>query len=100
MRNFGLFLLGVWLIAQGFIEVFKVSFSYDRIILASLALSSGLLLLLSVIKTIPREFGIFLLAVWLVMSSGLILFDLTFPHSSIVLSIIGIIAGLMLIFRK
>ncbi len=100
MRYFGLFLLGVWLIAQAVLEVFKVKFSYDQVLLSSMAFSSGVFLLLSVFKTIPREFGLFLLAVWLLMNSGMFLLELTFPYSTVVLSVIGGIAGLMLIFRK
>ena len=100
MRYTGLFLLGFWLIADGVVGIFKLHFFYDRMILSGLELSSGIVLLLSTIKVKPREFGILLLAVWLLIGGGITLFKFTFPNSSMVLAMIGVAAGLLMVFRK
>ncbi len=100
MRYTGLFLLGLWLIADGAVDFFKLHFLYDRMVLSGLEISSGVILLLSAIKVKPREFGILLLAIWLLIGGGITLFNFTFPNSSMTLAIIGGAAGLLLIFRK
>ena len=100
MRYTGLLLLGFWLIAHGVVDTFQLNFSYDRMVFSGLAGCSGIFLLLSSIKVKPREFGILLLAVWLLIGSVITLFKLTFPHAQETLAIIGGVAGLLLIIRK
>ena len=100
MRSTGLFLLGLWLIAGGVVDFFNLHFLYDQMVLSGLEISSGIVLLLSAIKEKPREFGILLLAVWLLIGGGITLFKFTFPNSSMTLAIIGGAAGLLLIIRK
>ena len=100
MRNAGLLLLGIWLIAHGVVDIFKLHFPYDRVVLSGLVVCSGIFLLLGSIKMKPREFGILLLGVWLLIGGVITLFKLTFPHSHETQAIIGGVAGLLLIIRK
>lgn len=44
-RNFGLLLLGVWLIATGLIPLFSISFSGIGTLMAGVAIVAGVLLI-------------------------------------------------------
>ncbi len=46
MRNVGMLLLGIWLIASGLKAVIHLSFEYDWLLLGILAMVSGLLIVL------------------------------------------------------
>jgi hypothetical protein len=46
LKNFGMLLLGIWLIMTGLIELLNFSFSGLPIIMAILAIAAGLLILL------------------------------------------------------
>jgi uncharacterized membrane protein HdeD (DUF308 family) len=44
MKNIGLTLLGVWLIAVGLKSIIHLSFAYDTVVFGALALVSGILI--------------------------------------------------------
>ena len=46
MKNIGLLLLGIWLIAMGLKSVVHLSFAYDTVIYGALAIAAGVLLIL------------------------------------------------------
>lgn len=46
MRNIGLLLLAVWLIATGLKGVAQLSFAYDSVVLGALAIVAGVLILI------------------------------------------------------
>jgi hypothetical protein len=46
MKNIGMLLLGVWLVATGLRSVAHLSFTYDTLIFGILAIAAGALILL------------------------------------------------------
>ncbi len=46
MRNIGMILLAIWLIATGLRSVIDISFQYDALILGVIAIAAGVLILL------------------------------------------------------
>ena len=100
MRSVGLILLGLWLIAEGILNLIDLHFPYDRMILAAAALSAGVALLLNSIQSRLNDLGVLFLGLWLILRSSLFLFKFSFPYSEWLLAITGIIAGLLLILRK
>lgn len=100
MKSIGLLLLGIWLIAIALLDLTHWHFSHQRTVLAVLALISGSVVLLSVIKTRFSDIGLLLLSIWLILRSCMQLFHVTFPHSVLVADILAIASGLFLILRK
>lgn len=99
MKNLGLLILAVWLITQGVLDLTKLHFPYDKLILSIVALVAGLVLLIYVIKTKLSDVGLLLLGVWLVLRSSLYLFHLSFPYSDMTIAIIGVVSGGLLLIR-
>ena len=100
MKNTGLFIMALWLIAQGILSLTKLHFSYEKQFLSSVALCAGIVILLHGVKTRLGDKGLLLLSLWLILRSSLFLFHFTFPYSDVTLAILAIIAGLLLIIRK
>lgn len=100
MKNTGLFIMALWLIAQGVLSLTKLHFPYEKHILSSVALCAGITLLLHGIKTRLGDIGLLLLSLWLILRSSLVLFHYSFPYSDMILAILAIVSGLFLIIRK
>jgi len=100
VKNTGLLLLGVWLTALGIKDFFQLQFRHDEILFASLGFAAGVSLLLNAIGSKFASLGLLFLAVWLLLKSSMMLFNLHFPASGQILSGVGIIAGMLLIFKK
>ncbi len=97
MKQIGLWFLAAWLIIQGLEAVFKFSFPADGKILPAINLLSGSALFLYAVKLKRGDVGLFLLGCWAVLQSTLFLFHLSFHHSNMIVSILGILAGIFLI---
>ena len=100
MKNTGLFIMALCLIAQGLLSLTKLHFAYEKQILSSVALCAGIVILLHGIKTRLGDIGLLLLSLWLILRSSLFLFHYTFPYSDVTLAILAIVAGLLLMIRK
>ena len=100
MKSAGSILLGIWLIGEGLMDLANLHFNFDRTILASFALAAGALLLIHTMQTKIQDLGTFLLSLWLLFSSSLLLFNYSFPQSEKVLAILGICCGVLLLSRK
>ena len=100
MKNLGLFIMALWLIAQGVLSLTTLHFPYEKIALPAVALTAGVVLLLYVIKTKLGDIGLFLLSLWLVLRSSLFLFHFTMPYSDMILAVLAMSAGFFLIVRK
>ena len=100
MKYLGLFLLSIWLIGSGLGELFKFHFKYDQWVWNGFALTSGLVLLLNSLRTLFGDLGLTFLSMWLISISTMRLFKYAYPHSDMALSILGIVAGLLIIARK
>ena len=100
MKYYGLLLLGIWLITHSLLDLFNFHFSYDRIVLAWLALTAGVLLSVYELKAKLESIGTLLLGIWLIIGATMILFKFTFPSSQLIMAILASLAGLLLIVRK
>ena len=100
MKYYGLLLLGIWLITRSLLDLFNFHFSYDRNVLAWLALTAGVLLSVYELKAKLESIGTLLLGIWLIIGAAMILFKFTFPSSQLIMAILAALAGLLLIVRK
>ena len=99
MNAIGSFLLAVWLISRSVTELLNLKFPYGAVALPVLALSAGIFILWPAIR-LRKGIGWLLLSLWLILSAGMALFDLSFSHSGTFLAIIALLAGIFLIVRK
>ncbi|MGR9073297.1 MAG: hypothetical protein ACU833_09565 [Gammaproteobacteria bacterium] len=100
MKYLGLFLLSVWLIGTGIADLFKFHFVYDKWIWNGFALASGAVLLLNSFRTLFSDLGLTVLSAWLILFSTMQMFKYSYTYSSITLSSLGIIAGILIIAKK
>ena len=100
MKNLGLFIMALWLIAQGVLSLTKFHFPYEKIALPAVALTAGVVLLLYAIKSKLGDIGLFLLSLWLMLRSSMFLFHFTFAYSDMTLAILAISAGFFMMIRK
>lgn len=100
MKYYGLLLLGIWLITRSLLELLNVHFSYDKIVLACIALAAGLFLSTHELKEKLESIGILLLGIWLIIGAAIVLFKFTIPSSHLAMPILALLAGLLLIIRK
>lgn len=94
-------LLGIWLIMTGMVSLGGIRFSGSGIILAVIAVLTGILFLLvdRSEKLWPRM-GNVLLGVWLLATGLAPLLHIGFSGSGVVLSVIAIAAGALLLIRR
>jgi len=97
MKQAGLWFLAAWLIIQGLQVVFKFSFPKEDKILPLINLVSGVALFLYAVKLKRGDIGLFLLGCWAILQNTLFLFHITFHYSSLVIAILGIMAGIFLV---
>lgn len=100
MKQTSLWLLAAWLIIQGLEFIFKFSFPHEEKILPIINLLAGTALFLYAVKLKRGDIGLFLLGCWAVLQNTLFLFHVTFHYSGMVLSILGIVAGIFLIIGQ
>lgn len=100
MKYYALLLLGIWLIVRSLLELLNVHFSYEKIVLACIALAAGVLLSTHELKEKLESIGTLLLGIWLIMGAVIVLFKFTFPSSQLVMPILAILAGLLLMVRR
>ncbi len=96
----GLLLLACWLIVQGLLILTPLHFSYEKTLLAALALTSGVVLLMDLLRFKLANAGILMLSIWLLLRSSMILFHVHFPYSETLLAGLGIVAGVFLMVRR
>ncbi len=85
MKNYGLLLLGLWLITRSLLELFNFHFSYDHLVLACIALAAGILFFVYELKTKLQSIGMVLLGIWLITGAAMALFKFTFPSSQLIM---------------
>ena len=100
MKYYGLLLLGIWLIARSVLDLLNMHFSYDKIVLACIALAAGVFLSVYELKAKLESVGTLLLAIWLIISAAMALFKFSFPSSQLIMAILALLAGLLLVVRK
>lgn len=99
MKYLGLFALAIWLIAMGLGHILKIYVPGEQKILPIINITAGALLLLAGIKMKRGEIGLLVLGIWAVFQSSMFLFGYSFNHSNLIVHILGIFAGILLIFK-
>jgi len=101
IRNIANLLLAIWLIATGVLSIVDTDFPGRDLVMAILAIASGIFILLDRKGSqIRQNLGRFVLAIWLIAIGLLPLLNLSFPADDVILAILAIIAGLLILFRK
>lgn len=99
MKYTGLILLALWLIAQGLKFIFNLYFPREQEILPLVNMAAGVFLVLCLLKIKRGEISLFFLGVWAILQSSLLLFDYSFNYSHTLVHLLGIVAGILLIFK-
>ncbi len=99
INNLGIILVGIWLVAQGLVNLIGITFQGRDVILALLALAAGVLLLIGTRKW-RSNLGIILLAIWLILTGLLPLIGFTFNGLDILMALLAIAAGVLLLLRR
>ena len=98
MKKWSVLLLCIWLIVVGVVAIFELTFKGMDIILPGLGILVGVLLILA--RKALKEFnpiGLLLLAIWLIVSGAVLIFDLSFNGLPIILGALVIAAGVFII---
>ena len=95
----GMLLLGIWLVIWGLFPLIDVSFSGLDVLLAILAVASGVLILIGLNwKKAGKNIGKLLLAIWLLIA-GLTALG-TIVISGVVTAVLAIIAGIFILIER
>lgn len=101
MRNLALVLLALWLIAYGLLPFLKVPIRSFDVILNVLAIAAGILLLINRESLrLPRNIGVILLSLWLILMGALPLLNIRLPSGEIILALLAVAAGIFLLLKR
>lgn len=96
LKNLGMIVLGIWLIATGLLPLLKIDVPASGTILAVLAIVAGILILLNPAAR-PRRLGMILLCVWLIAQGIWPLLNLSLPGGELILNLLAIVTGIVLL---
>jgi hypothetical protein len=101
MKRLATILLGAWLILRGLVALADLSFQGSTTILAVMAVVAGALLILADwSEKFSTHLADFALGIWLILAGLVPLFNLHFRGSRAVLEVVGLVAGVLVLFRK
>jgi hypothetical protein len=99
IKNLGMIVLGIWLIATGLVRLVENPFPAADTILAVGAMLAGILIVLR--PTVqPKKWGMILLSVWLIAVGLLPLLGADRDISDTILGLLAIIAGGVLLLGR
>ncbi len=101
MKKLATILLGIWLILTGLATLANFSFQGHTTILSIMAVVAGALLILADwSEKFSTHIADFVLGTWLILMGIVPLFGFHFRGSHTVLDVVGLLAGVLIIFRK
>ena len=101
MKQLGMVLLAIWLIAVGLLPLLNLNLPSQDIILGILAVAAGVLLLLEGRgRRLSKNLGILLLSIWLILTGLISLFGVDFPAAGQIMAVLAIAAGVLLLLRR
>ncbi len=101
MKRLATILLGVWLILKGLAVIAGVSFQGSAEVLAIMAVVAGALLIIADwSEKFSSHIADFVLGIWLILTGVVPLFNIHFRGSTAVLEVVGLLAGVLLIFFR
>lgn len=98
MKKWSTLLLCIWLIVVGVVAIFNLTFSGMDIIIPVLGIVTGILLLLAA-KALKlfHPVALLLLAIWLILTGAIAIFELSFNGLPILMGALAIAAGVFII---
>ena len=100
MKNLGIILLAIYLIASGVLPFVNLGNGFGLIV-SVLAIAAGILLLVDLNgRKVSSRMGMILLSIWLIAAGAVALLGIKFPGTEIILSILAIAAGILLLLRR
>jgi drug/metabolite transporter (DMT)-like permease len=103
MRSAGAILLAIWLILEGLIGLFSISFQGIDLVVAIVALLGGILLLVDLPRGRRRlgagDAGFVLLGIFLILWA-LKAFGVSFAGIDTIMAIVALLAGVLLLFSR
>jgi uncharacterized membrane protein YphA (DoxX/SURF4 family) len=101
MKRLATILLGAWLILRGLAALADLSFQGSSTVLAVMAIVAGALLILADwSEKFSTHLADFVLGIWLILAGIVPLFNLHFRGSRAVFEVAGLVAGVLVLFRK
>jgi hypothetical protein len=101
MKNLGIILLAIWLIALGALALFTIGIASAGTLLAILAIAAGVLILWDLRGTrLNNNLGMLLLGIYLILWGALPLLSIGFPSSDLILDLLAIAAGVLLLLNR
>jgi hypothetical protein len=101
LSKWAIILLGIWLIATGLTPFFPINFHASSVILALLAIASGVLLILNGIKIkFSRNIGMLLLSIWLILEGLSSLVNFRFTAEGTILALLALSSGILLLLKR
>ena len=96
MKNLGIILLAIWLIALGALALFTIGIASAGMLLAILAIAAGVPILWDLRGTrLNNNLGMLLLGIYLILWGVLPLLSISFPSSDLILYLLAIAAGVL-----
>jgi hypothetical protein len=99
IRNLGIVVLGIWLIATGLLRLVEIPFPAADTILAVLAVAAGILIALRPTVQL-KKWGMILLSAWLIAVGLLPLLGASSDTSDMILGLLAIVAGIVLLMGR
>ena len=99
-ERLGMFLLAIWLILTGLVSLNVFAIPSSDIILAIIAIVTGILIFLEIRAVPGKNLGRLLLAIWLILIGLLPLLSITFPASATVLGVLALAAGVLMLIGR
>jgi hypothetical protein len=100
MGSVAMIVLGIWLVFSGLAKVTSIGVLGNSQFLAIMAIIAGLLILTTLWPFANiHGIGMVLLSVWLIAQGAVQIFHLSFPASATILALIGIVSGVLMLFR-
>ena len=107
-RNPGMILLGIWLILTGLLPVLGIAMAGIDVLLALLAIATGVLILLEPTRisgglgsvALARSAEMVVLGTWLILTGLLPILSITSLTSGIVLELLALAAGILILLRR
>ena len=99
-ERLGIFVLAIWLILSGLVELINLNIPSGDLLLAIMAIIAGVLIFLEIRAVPSKNIGRVLLAIWLVLTGLLPLLSITFPSQGVAMGVLALAAGVLLLLGR
>ena len=99
-ERLGMFVLAIWLILLGLMELVNLAIPSGDLLLAIIAIIAGVLIFLEIRAVPSKNIGRVLLAIWLVLTGLFALLAITFPSQAVVMAVLALASGVLLLLGR